>query len=150
MKVSIITISYNSEETIEDTIKSVVDQDYHDLEYIIVDGLSGDGTMDIIDRYKSKVALVISERDKGIYDAMNKGVRAATGDIVGILNSDDLYANNQVISEMVKTIGDADAAYADLVYVTRNNTDHITRSWKAGAYKRGLFKKGWMFIICIK
>jgi len=144
MKVSIITISYNSEETIEDTIKSVVDQDYHDLEYIIVDGLSGDGTMDIIDRYKSKVALVISERDKGIYDAMNKGVRAATGDIVGILNSDDLYANNQVISEMVKTIGDADAAYADLVYVTRNNTDHITRSWKAGAYKRGLFKKGWM------
>ena len=144
MKVSIITISYNSEETIEDTIKSVIAQDYPNIEYIIIDGASKDGTLDIVEKYKEGIAKVISESDKGIYDAMNKGVELATGDLVGILNSDDLYATNDVISNVVNNIGDAQCLYSDLVYVDRENTDDVTRYWKSEEYQPGWFKKGWM------
>lgn len=146
MKVSIITICYNSEETIEATIQSVLAQDYADVEYIIVDGASNDGTLQIVENYKEGVAKVISEKDKGIYDAMNKGVEAATGDLVGILNSDDFYAYDGVISDVVAKIKeeDADGLYADLVYVDREDTNKVTRKWVSGAYKEGAFKKGWM------
>lgn len=144
MKVSIITIAYNSAETIEDTIKSVASQHYPDIEYIIVDGGSTDQTLSIVERYKSDIAKVISEPDKGIYDAMNKGVAHATGELIGILNSDDIYADEQVISDIVEQIGDKDAIYADLVYVKRNAIDEITRYWKSGEYKNGDFLKGWM------
>jgi len=144
MKVSIITIAYNSEETIEDTIKSVVNQDYKDIEYIIIDGKSSDQTLEIIEKYRSGISIVVSEKDQGIYDAMNKGVAKATGDLVGILNSDDLYASNDVVSNVVNSIEDADCLYSDLVYVDRSNTDQVTRYWKSGEYKMGMFKKGWM------
>ncbi|MFT7612561.1 MAG: glycosyltransferase involved in cell wall biosynthesis [Parvicellaceae bacterium] len=144
MKVSIITIAYNSEETIEDTIKSVVNQDYPDIEYIIIDGKSTDRTLEIVEKYKSGISIVVSESDQGIYDAMNKGVLKATGEIVGILNSDDLYASNDVISNVVRNIEDAECLYSDLVYVDRSNTDEVTRYWKSGEYKKGMFKKGWM------
>ena len=143
-KISIITIAYNSANTIEDTIQSVVNQDYPNVEYIIVDGASKDGTLEIVNRYKDKIAVVVSEPDKGIYDAMNKGVQLATGDIIGILNSDDFYANNQVITSIANTIGDSDAIYADLVYVSQNDTDKIIRKWISGPYKEGAFIKGWM------
>ena len=99
MKVSLITIAYNSAETIEDTIKSIVAQDYSNIEYIIIDGGSTDNTLSIIDKFKDSISTIISEPDKGIYDAMNKGVQNATGDIVGILNSDDIYADNKVVSK---------------------------------------------------
>ena len=146
MKVSIITITYNSAETIEDTIQSVLSQDYKDIEYIIVDGASKDSTLEIIDRYKSSVSKFVSERDKGIYDAMNKGVAMATGDIIGILNSDDFYADAHVISDIVKTIqqSNSDACYADLVYVDRIATNKVIRSWKSGEYRLGDFLRGWM------
>ena len=144
MKVSLITIAYNSEETIEDTIKSIVAQDYANIEYIIIDGGSTDTTLSIIDKFKDSIATIISEPDKGIYDAMNKGVQNSTGDIVGILNSDDIYANNKVVSRIVEAIGDKDSIYADLVYVNRANTDKVNRYWKSGTYKKGIFKKGWM------
>jgi glycosyltransferase involved in cell wall biosynthesis len=146
MKVSIITITYNSAETVEDTIQSVLSQDYPNIEYIIVDGASKDDTMAIVNRYRDKIATIISEPDKGIYDAMNKGVRAATGDIIGILNSDDFYADNSVISDIVKAIqqDNADACYADLVYVDRTATDKVIRSWKSGEYRHGDFLRGWM------
>lgn len=146
MKVSIITITYNSAETIEDTIQSVLSQDYKDIEYIIVDGASKDGTLEIIDRYKSSVSKFVSERDKGIYDAMNKGVAMATGDVIGILNSDDFYADAHVISDIVKTIQQAnsDGCYADLVYVDRIATNKVIRSWKSGEYRHGDFLRGWM------
>jgi len=144
LKVSIITIAYNSAETIEDTIVSVVNQDYQNIEYIIIDGGSKDETLNIVNKYKDKTATIISEPDKGIYDAMNKGIANATGDIVGILNSDDIYADNQVISDIVTQIGNHDAVYADLVYVDREQTDKVTRFWKSGVYKKNAFIRGWM------
>lgn len=144
MKVSIITIAYNSAETIEDTIKSIITQDYSNIEYIIIDGGSTDKTLSIVDKFKDSITTIISEPDKGIYDAMNKGVQNATGDIVGILNSDDIYANKKVVTHIVKAIGNKDSIYADLVYVDRANTDKITRYWKSGKYRKGIFKKGWM------
>ncbi len=144
MKISIITIAYNSEETIEDTIISVINQTYKNIEYIIIDGGSTDHTLAIIEKYKDKIHTVISAPDKGIYDAMNKGVAIASGDLIGILNSDDFYANNDVIDNVAKNIGDNDSIYADLVYVDRENTDKTIRYWKSGAYKENSFLKGWM------
>lgn len=146
MKVSIITITYNSAETIEDTIQSVISQDYPHIEYIIVDGASKDHTLEIAERYRSSISKIVSERDKGIYDAMNKGVALATGDLIGILNSDDFYADNHVISDIVKTLelAKADACYADLVYVDRLETSKVIRAWKSGEYRHGHFLRGWM------
>jgi glycosyltransferase involved in cell wall biosynthesis len=146
MKVSIITITYNSAETVEDTIQSVLAQDYPSIEYIIVDGASKDGTMEIVNRYRDSIAHVVSERDKGIYDAMNKGIALATGDVVGILNSDDFYADDHVISDIVATLqqSGSEACYADLIYVDRNDTTKTIRSWKSGAYRSGDFLRGWM------
>ena len=146
MKVSIITITYNSAETIEDTIQSVLSQDYPNVEYIIVDGASKDSTLEIVERYRSSISKIISERDKGIYDAMNKGVTLATGDVIGILNSDDFYADSKVISDIVRTMQSAnsDACYADLVYVDRVETSKVIRSWKSGEYRHGDFLRGWM------
>jgi glycosyltransferase involved in cell wall biosynthesis len=146
MKVSIITITYNSAETVEDTIKSVLAQDYRNIEYIIVDGASKDETMSIVNRYNEKIATILSEPDKGIYDAMNKGVRLATGDLIGILNSDDFYADDHVITDMVNALiaASAEACYADLVYVDRNDTSRVVRTWKSGEYRHGQFLRGWM------
>ena len=144
MKVSLITIAYNSAATIEDTIKSIVAQEYSNIEYIIIDGGSTDNTLSIVDKFKDSITTIISEPDKGIYDAMNKGVQNATGDIVGILNSDDIYADNKVVSSIVEAIGNKDSIYADIVYVDRDNTDKVTRYWKSGKYRKGIFKKGWM------
>ncbi len=144
MKISIITITYNSEETLEDTIKSVVSQSYKNIEYIIIDGGSTDGTMDIVNKYKEFISIIVSEPDKGIYDAMNKGVNKATGNLVGILNSDDFYTNDNVLQNIASRIGTNDGIYADLVYVDRVNTDKIIRYWKSKEYKEGSFLKGWM------
>jgi glycosyltransferase involved in cell wall biosynthesis len=143
MKVSIITICYNSASTLEATIRSVMHQDYPNIEYIIIDGASHDGTMDIIEKYKSKIAVLVSEKDKGIYDAMNKGLERATGDLIGILNSDDTYAYPSVISDIVTQIGDSDSIYADLQYVD-GTTGKVVRNWKSGSFHRDNFLKGWM------
>lgn len=144
MKISIITIAFNSQETIEDTIVSVINQTYKNIEYIIIDGGSTDSTLEIINRYKDKISLIVSEPDKGIYDAMNKGIEKASGELVGILNSDDFYANNEVISNISNKIEDFDSIYADLVYVDRENTEKVIRYWKSGDYKPNAFLKGWM------
>jgi glycosyltransferase involved in cell wall biosynthesis len=146
MKVSVITVTYNSAETVEDTIKSVVNQDYKDIEYIIIDGLSKDNTLEIVNKYKHKIAKVISEKDHGIYDAISKGIKNATGDIVVALNSDDMYASNDVITKVVELFksSHADAVYGDLNYVDRFDTSKVIRKWKSGIYKKGHFLKGWM------
>lgn len=146
MKCTIITVSYNAADTIESTINSVLSQDYNDIEYIVIDGNSSDGTLDIIKKYDSKITKWISEKDKGIYDAMNKGIQFATGDIIGILNADDLYASSTVISKIVNKFiyTNSDAVYGDLKYVLKNDINKTIRFWKSGEYKEGKFLKGWM------
>lgn len=145
-KVSIITVCYNSEKTIEDTIKSVINQSYPNIEYIVIDGVSNDNTLAIISKYKDKITKIVSEKDKGIYDAINKGIRLATGDIIANLNSDDFYIDNNVIADVVATFENekTDTLYADLYYVDAVDTNKIVRYWKSKQYKEGLFLKGWM------
>ena len=146
MKVSIITITYNSESTLIDTIDSVLNQTYKDIEYIIVDGNSTDSTISIIHSYKDKISKFVSEKDNGLYDALNKGIALATGDVIGILHSDDFYTNHHIIENIVKTFNQnhADAVYADLFYVDKNNVNKIHRKWKSGHYTDGMFLNGWM------
>jgi glycosyltransferase involved in cell wall biosynthesis len=146
MKVSIITVVLNGAETIQQTIESVLNQEYRDIEYIIVDGGSADGTLDIINKYKKDVAKVISEPDNGIYEAMNKGIKLSTGEVIAFLNSNDVYADNTILRRMAEFIchNDLDAAYGDLVYVDQNNTNRATRFWKTGEYKSGAFRYGWV------
>ncbi len=142
MKVSIITPTFNSAETLENTIKSVLSQSYPDIEYIIVDGKSTDNTLDIVKKY-DKINKVISEPDKGIYDAMNKGIRLATGDVVGILNSDDIYASENVIDRVVKAIKETDCCWGNLLYVDKKDENKTIRRWISSEYKEDLFEKGW-------
>ena len=145
MKVSIVTPTYNSAKTIVDTILSVNKQDYTNIEHIIIDGGSKDNTLELIRNTPNRVKKIFSDPDKGIYDAMNKGVALATGDIVGILNSDDFYNSNDVIAKVVKTFqeGEYEGVYGDLEYVDARNTNRVVRYWESKAYKEGLFKKGW-------
>ncbi|MGN6492500.1 MAG: glycosyltransferase family 2 protein [Agriterribacter sp.] len=145
MKLSIITATYNSSETIRDTLTCVQQQDYGNVEHIIVDGLSKDNTLNIVKTFPH-VAKIVSEKDKGIYDAMNKGIRCATGDVIGILNSDDVYASKEVLSLVAKAFEDpaVQATYANLEFVLRNDLDKVVRRWKAGTYSKKSFYYGWM------
>ena len=146
MKISIITVVRNGAATLPDCITSVLAQAYPDLEYIVVDGASTDGTADVIRSFGSKIARVISEPDRGPYDAMNKGIAAATGEVVGILNADDLYAHPDVLANVAATlrVTGADAAYGDLIYVDRETASRVWRVWHAGEYRPGAFLAGWM------
>ena len=146
MKVSIITVCFNSEATIESTIQSVLKQDYTDIEYIIVDGRSTDKTGSIIEKYRSYIAKTISEKDEGMYFAINKGILAATGDVVGILHADDLYADEKIISCVAKEFSEkkTDSVYGDLQYVSRKDTEKIIRNWISGPYDPKKFLNGWM------
>ncbi|MBK8846656.1 MAG: glycosyltransferase [Bacteroidetes bacterium] len=146
LKISIITIAFNSAETIEDTINSVISQDYPHIEYIVVDGKSTDGTVAIINKYTNSITKFISEKDKGLYDALNKGIKLSTGDIVGILHSDDLFFDNQVISKVEKAFSEnnIDSLYANLIFVDRFNISNTKRVWRAGVYHKGAFRRGWM------
>jgi len=144
-KISIITVTYNSALTLLDTLKSVQSQDYQNIEHIIVDGNSQDDTIKIIKSFPH-VNKWISEKDGGLYDAMNKGLQLATGDIIGILNSDDLYAHKGVLSKVAERFinNNIDALYGDLHYVNALNTDNVIRVWKSGKFKRSNFIFGWM------
>ena len=146
MKISIITITYNSAVTLEQTILSVINQTYKDIEYIIVDGKSTDKSLQIAEKYKNKISKIHSEKDEGLYDALNKGIDLASGDVIGILHSDDFYIHNKVIEKYVDTFAKnmCDAVYSDLFYVDKNNTNKIIRKWKSGEYKENAFLNGWM------
>ena len=145
-KISIITVAYNSDKTINHTIESVLSQEYNNLEYIIIDGGSTDKTNEIIESYGDKISQYISEKDDGIYDAMNKGIRISTGKYIGIINSDDFYPDSNIIQKVVNKIEEkkSDCLYADLVYVDSENTKEIKRYWKSGEFNRTNFTKGWM------
>ena len=146
VKITIITVCYNSESTIRDTIESVLSQDYSNIEYIIIDGASTDKTIDIINEYSNSIKTISSEPDKGIYDAMNKGVQISSGDYVGILNSDDVFSHTYVISDVVKIIEDTnvDAVYGDLVVVSREETSSIIRTYSSKSFRKWKIRFGLM------
>ena len=146
MKVSIITVTYNCEKTIADTILSVAGQDYANTEHIIIDGASTDRTPAIIETYKGNIDYYISEPDRGIYHAMNKGISRATGDIVGVLNGDDVYFDRGCIASVVKTFEKEKVAAVcgNVVYVTPENLDKIVRFYKSENFKPHLFSYGMM------
>lgn len=146
MKISIITVVYNGAATIGDCIRSVLGQDFCNKEYIIIDGASKDGTMQIVSGFSDQIQIVRSEPDAGIYDAMNKGIALATGDVIGILNADDMYADGQVLSRVAASFADPDCegSYSDLVYVDAPTAQRITRKWIAGTYRPQSFLWGWM------
>ena len=146
MKVSIITVTMNSERYLSDCINSVCRQNYRDIEHIIIDGKSTDGTLNIILQNLDHISYWVSETDRGMYDAINKGLEMATGDVVGILNSDDMFASADAVKSIVdcfETTG-TDTVYGDLVYVDACNTQKILRYWKGVSYKRSRFRYGWM------
>ena len=145
MKISIITATYNSAATVRDTLACIASQQYPNIEHIIVDGVSKDNTLAIVGEF-SHIAQTISEKDKGIYDAMNKGVQLATGEVIGILNSDDFYTNSQVLLKVASAFEDpaVEAVYGDLQYVKADNVDVVTRTWKSGKFKKKNLYYGWM------
>ncbi|WP_025761344.1 glycosyltransferase family 2 protein [Dyadobacter tibetensis] len=146
MKISIITVVFNGRKTLQSCIDSVLSQDYPDLEYIIIDGNSTDGTQEMVRSYGNKINHLVSEPDQGIYDAMNKGIALASGEVIGILNADDFYTSTHTLSLVAQAFADpsVDASYADLEYVHAQDIDKVTRLWKSGEYKSGAFLNGWM------
>jgi glycosyltransferase involved in cell wall biosynthesis len=145
MKISIITATFNSARTIKDCVKSVDDQSFENIEHIIIDGASTDNTIEVINSIKNRVKLIISEPDRGIYDAMNKGIDHSTGDIIGFLNSDDYFTGNEVLSEIMGCFENngVDCIFGDINYVSSRLPEKIIRSWKSGQYISGSFRKGW-------
>ena len=145
MKVSIITVVRNNKETIKDAINSVLNQTYKDIEYIVIDGASTDGTVGIVQSYRGKIDKFVSEKDKGIYDALNKGIQLATGEVISILHSDDLFCDEYVVSDMVNKMSEKEAelCFSDMVIVD-SKSDKVLRYYMANYFKRWLFRMGWM------
>ncbi|MGN6618799.1 MAG: glycosyltransferase family 2 protein [Ilyomonas sp.] len=144
-RISVITVCFNSEDTIRHTLQSVKNQTYSNIEHIIIDGASDDNTVQIAQSFPH-VSKILSEKDKGIYDAMNKGLRYASGDIISILNSDDVYASNNVlniVADLFEVTG-TDTLYGDLQYVDARNINRILRNWRSGDFNTNKFKYGWM------
>lgn len=146
MKVSVITVCFNSATTIADTLRSVAEQRHPEVEHIVVDGGSSDSTLSIIAQTPNRLVRLISEPDRGIYDAMNKGLALATGNVVGFLNSDDVYADSECLSEIVKAFEneETEACYGDVLFVAKDDSARTVRYWRAGGYRPGSFLHGWM------
>lgn len=145
MRISIITATYNSAATLQKTFDSVASQTCQDIEYIVVDGNSKDGTIELIKKNETIISNWVSEPDKGIYDAINKGIELATGDVIGLMHSDDFFADDQVIEQVAMAFQDGvDCIYGDLNYVDRDHPEKIIRKWQSQAYNDSLFYEGWM------
>ncbi|MFB3080905.1 MAG: glycosyltransferase family 2 protein, partial [Nitrosomonadaceae bacterium] len=146
MKISIITVCYNAADTLGDTLDSVAAQNYSNVEHIIVDGGSVDGTEEVVNDKGRRVTVWRSESDRGVYDGMNKGLLLASGEVIGFLNADDVYIHSDVLARVAATMADPviDACYANLVYVERKQTSRVVRHWTSQNYTPGLFEKGWM------
>ncbi|MGQ0792583.1 MAG: glycosyltransferase family 2 protein [Deltaproteobacteria bacterium] len=145
MKISIITVVRNNKNLIAGCIESVLAQTYSNIEYIVIDGGSTDGTLDVIKRYEPRISRWVSEPDRGIYDALNKGISMATGDVIGFLHSDDFYAHAGVIGKVAEALARslADSVYGDLVYLSADG-GRVVRLWRAGEFRRDLLRWGWM------
>jgi glycosyltransferase len=146
MKVSIITTCYNREGTIRDCIESVLAQDYPNIEYIVVDGASKDGSLSIIKEYEGRIATIVSEPDGGMYEAINKGIRLATGDVIGLLHSDDFYYKTDRVRLIVEAMlqDDADIVYGNGLFVNKENPDSIVRKWMSGSFSKFKMRFGWL------
>ena len=143
-KISIITVAYNAQNTIERCINSVLQQTFKNIQYIIIDGGSTDNTVKIINKYRANIDVFVSESDNGVYDAMNKGIALATGDVIGTINADDFFADNNVLYSIAKAFAEQDTAilYGNLDYIDPN--DKVVRKWRSGKYRKGIFNWGWM------
>ncbi|HEY0282329.1 MAG TPA: glycosyltransferase family 2 protein, partial [Rhizomicrobium sp.] len=144
MKISTVTVSFNSRATIARAVQSFLEQTHPDKEMLVVDGASNDGTLDIVRSFASDAIRVISEPDRGIYDAMNKGLGNFSGDAVGFLNSDDVYHDNSVLARIAQALESADAVHGDLVMVMDHVERRAVRTWRAGPFVPGSFRRGWM------
>ncbi|MGC8824786.1 MAG: glycosyltransferase family 2 protein [Bacteroidales bacterium] len=145
-KISIITATYNNRQTLEETFHSLHNQTYPNIEHIVIDGASTDGTLELIDRFRTHIHLLISEKDNGVYEALNKGLKHATGDIIGFLHADDSFYSASTIEQVAKTFSNNDvvAVYGDLLYVDRHNPQKIIRYWQSQPFTPRLLRKGWM------
>lgn len=145
MKVSIITCCYNREKTIREALESVISQNYTNIEYIVVDGASTDKTLEIIQEYQEHISVIISEPDNGMYEGINKGIRHATGDIIGLLHSDDLLYSNNTIANIVSKfeVTHSDIVYGNGLFVNQTNTT-VVRNWISGFYTKNKMKRGWL------
>ena len=145
MKISIITVCFNSQQTIKATIKSVLNQSYKQVEYIIIDGASTDNTIKIINEFSNSIDVFVSEGDAGIYDAINKGITKSSGDVVGLLHADDVFDNKSVVGNVMRLFDEnIDMIYGDINYVDRKDINRVIRRWKSDSYTKGKFKWGWM------
>jgi glycosyltransferase len=146
LKISIITAVFNRERTVAEAMESVLNQTYANIEYIVIDGMSDDGTQRVIEKYRDRIDQYVREPDKGIYDALNKGIRLATGDVIGFLHADDLLAHNEVIASIARQFNStsADAVYGELLYIDQQDQERIIRYWKSQKYLRNRFFYGWM------
>ncbi len=144
LTISLITVVYNAQNTIDTCIQSVLRQKFNNIQFIIIDGGSTDDTLKIINNYREHIQILISEPDNGIYDAMNKGIQLATGDIIGTLNADDYLADENVLNDVAMAFAShqIDILYADLDFIEPNGT--VVRKWRSGDYKSGMFNGGWM------
>lgn len=144
LKISLITVAYNAEKTIGRSIISVLGQKFNNVQYIVIDGGSTDGTINILNQYRDKIDVLVSEPDNGIYDAMNKGIALADGDIIGTINADDFLADDSVLSDVAEAFArqGADVLYGDLDFI--NPDGKVVRKWRSGRYRSGMFNRGWM------
>jgi glycosyltransferase len=146
MKISIVTATYNRAQTIAEAVHSLHRQSHDDYEHLIQDGGSTDGTLEILESLAGQKTKIVSAPDKGIYDALNKGIARATGDVIGLMHSDDFFASDRVLEQVAEAFADPeiDGVYGDLQYVSATNTSRVIRHWVAGAYTPKALKRGWM------
>lgn len=146
MKISVVTISYNAVESIADTISSVQKQNHPNVEHVIIDGASKDGTVELIRRLADERTIIVSEPDKGLYDALNKGIARSTGDVIGLMHSDDIYASDCVLAKVASVFSDPgiDGVYGDLQYVAADDLTRVIRHWQSGTYDLSKLRRGWM------
>jgi glycosyltransferase len=146
LKISVITAVRNRVATVGEALDSVHSQSWPDVEHVVIDGVSTDGTLELLETRRSEIAVLVSERDSGIYDALNKGLKLATGDVIGLMHSDDIYADQHVLADIAASFADPgiDAAYGDLDYVSRTDTTRVIRHWRSGEYSPRRLAQGWM------
>lgn len=146
MKISVITATLNCAGTVGACLESTAGQSYADREHILIDGASTDGTLALLEAHRAQLAVLVSEPDQGIYDALNKGIARASGEVIGFLHADDLFADSQVLARIARAFDDpaVEAVYGDLVYVSRMHTDRVVRYWRSGAFRPERMRWGWM------